>query len=63
MNNTAIPMFTATRSLPLSAIRKVDTFVEAFCSLHNVLETVTYHGGKCQDEEGVEASKRDTLQQ
>ncbi|KAJ8119944.1 hypothetical protein ONZ43_g3220 [Nemania bipapillata] len=63
MNNTAIPMFTATRSFPLSAIRRVDSFVEAFCSLHNALETVTYHGGECQDEKGVEASKRDTLQQ
>ncbi|KAI0108866.1 hypothetical protein GGR51DRAFT_513390 [Nemania sp. FL0031] len=62
MNNTAIGMFTATRSFPLSAIRKVDSFVEAFCSLHNALETVTYHGKTCQDAEGVKASERDTMQ-
>ncbi|KAI1131871.1 hypothetical protein F5Y10DRAFT_232745 [Nemania abortiva] len=61
MNNTASYMFTATRSFPLSAIRRVDSFVEAFCSLHNVLEAVTYHGKTCQSAEGVEASKRDTV--
>ncbi|KAI0466190.1 hypothetical protein F4859DRAFT_498566 [Xylaria cf. heliscus] len=62
MNNTAKPMMTATRTFPLSAIRKVDAFVEAFCSLHNVLETVCYYGKTCDSKEGIEESRRDTLE-
>ncbi|KAI0182398.1 hypothetical protein EV127DRAFT_449680 [Xylaria flabelliformis] len=61
MNNTARPMMTATRTFPLSAIRKVDPYVEAFCSLHNVLETVVYYGKTCDDAEGIEGSRRDTV--
>ncbi|TRX91465.1 hypothetical protein FHL15_007689 [Xylaria flabelliformis] len=61
MNNTARPMMTATRTFPLSAIRKVDPYVEAFCSLHNVLETIVYYGKTCDDAEGIEGSRRDTV--
>lgn len=42
MNNTAAPMFISTRSFPLSAIRKIDSFVDSFCSLHVALEEVVY---------------------
>ncbi|GAW27043.1 putative NAD dependent epimerase protein [Rosellinia necatrix] len=62
MKNTAVPMFTSTRTFPLSVISKLDSFVEAFCSLHVVLETVCYHGKMCDSEEGTKASEGDTLQ-
>ncbi|KAI1368235.1 hypothetical protein F5Y08DRAFT_279762 [Xylaria arbuscula] len=62
MNNTAIPMLIATRSLPLSAIRKIDSFVDGFCSLHGTLEEVIYHNKTCQSEEGIELSKQDTVE-
>ncbi|RWA11229.1 hypothetical protein EKO27_g3881 [Xylaria grammica] len=62
MNNTAVPMFKSMRGFPFSAIRKIDPFVEGFCSLHIILEAVTYHGKTCESEDGVELSKRDTLE-
>ncbi|KAI1421499.1 hypothetical protein F5Y12DRAFT_800896 [Xylaria sp. FL1777] len=62
MNNTAIPMFTSMRAFPLSAVRKIDSFIERVCSLHITLEMVTYHNKTCQSEEGVDLSKRDTLE-
>ncbi|KAI1298206.1 hypothetical protein F5Y03DRAFT_386710 [Xylaria venustula] len=43
MSNTAIPMFTSMRSFPFSTVRKIEPFIDGFCSLHNTLETVVYH--------------------
>ncbi|KAI0402825.1 hypothetical protein F4802DRAFT_599638 [Xylaria palmicola] len=62
MSNTAIPMLKTTRAFPLSAIRRVDSFIDAFCALHNVFEEIIYHGKTCESEDGIEASRRDTLE-
>lgn len=61
MGKTVAPAITTTKSFPLSALRKVDSVIEAFCSLLGVLETVFYHGKTCKSQEGIEASKHDTL--
>lgn len=62
MSKTVVPVTVATRSFPLSALRKVDPIIDSFCSLIGVVETVIYHGKTCESQEGIEASEHDTLQ-
>ncbi|KAI3324886.1 TLD-domain-containing protein [Xylariaceae sp. AK1471] len=62
MSNTAVPIFKSMKSFPFTAVRRVDSFTNAFCSLHRVLETVTYHGKTGEDKEGIEAAEHDTLE-
>ncbi|KAI1318219.1 hypothetical protein F5Y16DRAFT_392159 [Xylariaceae sp. FL0255] len=60
MNNTAGPMFKACRTLPLTAVAKVDEFTRTFISLHQVLESVCFHGKTAAD--GMEDAVRDTVE-
>ncbi|KAK5634861.1 hypothetical protein RRF57_010574 [Xylaria bambusicola] len=62
MNNTAAPMFTSLRRFPFTAIRRMDSFIDSFCSLHVTLEKVTYHNKTCQSEEGIKLSELDTIE-
>ncbi|TGJ87580.1 hypothetical protein E0Z10_g1235 [Xylaria hypoxylon] len=59
---TYLSIILCREAFPLSEIRKFDSFIEGFCSLHVTFETVTYHGKTCKSEEGNELSKRDTLE-
>ncbi|KAI0505714.1 hypothetical protein F5B22DRAFT_626990 [Xylaria bambusicola] len=63
VKNTAVPMFISLRSFPFTAIRRMDSFVDIFCSLHVTLEKVYFHNKTCQSEEGIKLSERDTVEQ
>ncbi|KAH8649866.1 hypothetical protein BX600DRAFT_528863 [Xylariales sp. PMI_506] len=53
MLNTAGPLFKATKQFPLNMIRLMDQSISKFCSLHEVLEIIWYHG------KGIEAGGDD----
>lgn len=59
MNNSARGVFEACHAFPMNLIRFIDPWISAFCSLHDALETVIFHG-KSMDL-GAEDAKRDTI--
>ncbi|KAI0160780.1 hypothetical protein GGR57DRAFT_456287 [Xylariaceae sp. FL1272] len=62
MQNTAGPMMKATRTFPLTAVAKIDTYTKAFCSLHVALESVCFNGKTIESKTGAECAKRDTIE-
>ncbi|KAI0125479.1 hypothetical protein BJ170DRAFT_433661 [Xylariales sp. AK1849] len=59
MDNTGGPMFKAVDQFPLRQMRRIDDFVDKFCSLHLTLEHIWCHDKSW--EEGEEFCKQDYL--
>ncbi|KAI0473578.1 TLD-domain-containing protein [Xylariaceae sp. FL0804] len=62
MDNSAVPLFEACRKFPLSMVRKMDDYLDAFCKLHCTFEDIVYHGHGARSESGRESAARDTLE-
>ncbi|KAI1500169.1 hypothetical protein F5X99DRAFT_387227 [Biscogniauxia marginata] len=60
VENTAGPMFLATRSFPLAAIRWIDGYTDAFCTLHDALEYAFFRGKGIEN--GIEDAVREHLE-
>lgn len=59
MGVTIGPLLKSVRGFPFNVARRIDAYMEAFCSLHFVLDDAWFHGKG--PERGMEDAKRDFL--
>ncbi len=59
MRATIGPLLKTIRGFPFTVARRIDTFIDGFCSLHFVLDEVLFYGKGA--DKGMEDAKRDVL--